>query len=314
MGVASTIEDRVEQGLETRGDEHDLAIKTWRYLRLGLIALTLGLVAAIGYERLAADCWQTSISAYYYTPARGVVVGALVAIGVSLICLRGASDGEDVLLNLAGICAPFVALVPTPNEGACASVPIVARDLAPNVANNITALLVAAWASLAFLTAVSVVRLQRRAEARPAAIDVAGYGVAVTVVLVTTVVFVADRDLFLGNAHHAAAILLFFFVFLNVCLNAVQRYLAEQKAGLSPTWNNRYTQIAAIMLADVAVHVVLASIDWTYWVLTIELSLIVLFAGFWAAQTSERWKDGITPSPRPREPDPDTARTLTTTG
>ena len=63
-----------------------------------------------------ARCWQSSISSYYYTPAQGILVGVLVAIGVCLICLRGASDGEDELLNLTGLCAPFVALVPSPTR------------------------------------------------------------------------------------------------------------------------------------------------------------------------------------------------------
>ena len=29
MGIRSTIDDSVEKGLETRGDEDDLAVKTW---------------------------------------------------------------------------------------------------------------------------------------------------------------------------------------------------------------------------------------------------------------------------------------------
>ena len=67
-------------------------------------------------------CWQHSISAYYYTPVQLFLVGALVAIGISLIALKGSIELEDAVLNFAGILAPVVALVPTPNVGRCGSV------------------------------------------------------------------------------------------------------------------------------------------------------------------------------------------------
>jgi hypothetical protein len=103
--------------------QQDFAIKTWRYLRLAMIALVVGLAAAVIYEvaRRGGDCVQTSISAYYYTPARAIFIGALIAIGACLICLRGSRDWEDILLNVAGMLAPVVALVPTPAPGVCES-------------------------------------------------------------------------------------------------------------------------------------------------------------------------------------------------
>ncbi|SOC53242.1 hypothetical protein SAMN05660748_4354 [Blastococcus aggregatus] len=297
MGIGSTIGTAVERGLDEHDDRRDLAVTTWRYLRMGLIALAIGLGVAVAYERMRAGCWQTSISAYYYTPAQGVLVGGLVAIGVCLICLRGASDGEDVLLNLAGIGAPFVALVPLPDEGDCAVPDLAVGDQALNVGNNITALLVVAWLSLAFVALVTVRNPQRDATTRPSAADLTGYAVAVAVLLGTTVFFVADRGLFLDVAHYLAATLMFVFVFLNVCLNAVQRYRAERKAGMPAGWDNRYARIAVVMLVDVGVHGVLLLLDWSHWILTLEASLIALFTWFWVAQTFERWADGITPTP-----------------
>lgn len=45
-------------------------VTTYRYVRLGLLALLLALAIAIGIETVS-DGWQASISAYYYTrPAR----------------------------------------------------------------------------------------------------------------------------------------------------------------------------------------------------------------------------------------------------
>lgn len=57
-----------------------------------------------------------SINAYYYTPVRGMFAGALLGIGVCLVCIRGSTTVEDVLLNAAGMLAPVVALIPTPPD------------------------------------------------------------------------------------------------------------------------------------------------------------------------------------------------------
>src|SRR5205085_6408417 len=57
-----------------------------------------------------------SISAYYYTPVRGMFAGALLAIGACLVCIRGSTTVEDILLNVAGMLAPVVALIPTPPD------------------------------------------------------------------------------------------------------------------------------------------------------------------------------------------------------
>lgn len=58
-----------------------------------------------------------SISGFYYTPARGLFVGTVVAIGVALMAYRGYTRGENVLLNAAGGLAVVVALCPTVDPG-----------------------------------------------------------------------------------------------------------------------------------------------------------------------------------------------------
>ena len=59
-----------------------------------------------------------SISAFYYSPARGLFVGTLVAIGVALVAYRGYTRGENWLLNVAGTLAIVVALFPTQDPAA----------------------------------------------------------------------------------------------------------------------------------------------------------------------------------------------------
>src|SRR3954468_20244083 len=107
---------------ELTREEQAFAIKTWRYLRLALVALVVGLVVSVTYERTKVDCWPTSLSAYYYTPVHAYFVSALVAMGVCMFCLAGTTPAEDILLNIGGIFAVIVGLVPTPHPGHCASV------------------------------------------------------------------------------------------------------------------------------------------------------------------------------------------------
>lgn len=131
------------------------AQKTYRYLRIGLIGCGVLLAASVLYEAGANgwSCFQTSISGYYYTPVRAVFVGALLAIGLALIVIK-AETWEDLWLNLAGMMAPVVALVPTRNLGACWSItpepsplesvdpPVLADWVVRNITNNIWALLI----------------------------------------------------------------------------------------------------------------------------------------------------------------------------
>ena len=119
------------------------AVKSYRYLRLSIVVVVAALLAAVVIERIDAGCWQDSISAYYYTPAHAVFVGALVAIGVCLIAVKGSTDLDDVLLNVAGMLAAIVAFVPTspPAPGdACAAVVLTDADVEALIDNNILAL------------------------------------------------------------------------------------------------------------------------------------------------------------------------------
>src|SRR5215831_17495952 len=56
---------------------------------------------------------QGSVSGYYYTGVRGVLVGSLCAIGVFLFSYSGYDDWDKWLTNVAGLFAIGVALFPT---------------------------------------------------------------------------------------------------------------------------------------------------------------------------------------------------------
>src|SRR4051812_6166058 len=128
--------------------------KTYLYLRVGLVALAVFLGTSLVIELAFGDtAWQGSISAYYYTPVRSVFVGTLTAMGVCLIAIKGrGKPGEDLMLNLAGMCAPVVALVPTPLEDAACgdATRCVPKAFVPGVVNNVEALIVVGVLALLF--------------------------------------------------------------------------------------------------------------------------------------------------------------------
>src|SRR3954451_18005677 len=135
--------------------------KTYLYLRVGLVALAVFLGASLVIELAFGETdWLGSISAYYYTPVRSVFVGTLCAMGVCLIAIKGRDrPREDLMLNLAGMCAPVVALCPTPLEDSAAcgtATRCVPASYVPGVENNIGALLVVG--AVGFLFAARTIR------------------------------------------------------------------------------------------------------------------------------------------------------------
>jgi hypothetical protein len=54
-----------------------------------------------------------SVSAYYYTPAQAFFVGGLIGLGACMIALKGTTPVEDLFLNLGGVFAAIVAIIPT---------------------------------------------------------------------------------------------------------------------------------------------------------------------------------------------------------
>src|SRR4051812_3079642 len=86
--------------------QQDLAaLKTYRYLRLGMLAVGATLAYSIGEEfaRPSVDCLLGSVSGYYYTPVHSIFIGGLVVIGAMLLVIKGTTVLEDASLSFAGI-------------------------------------------------------------------------------------------------------------------------------------------------------------------------------------------------------------------
>jgi hypothetical protein len=287
------------------GTDQIFAIKTWRYLRASMIGFVLAIFIGVGFERSKAPgCFQTSISAYYYTPVHGIFIGALVAVGTCLICLRGNTDAEDILLNLAGMFAPVVALVPTPGTGTCGSVLTTTENRDVNISNNIFVLLTVGAAGFLVLAVISIVGHARRGS-WPPPLCLIGYGLALVVWGYAVVTFAWFRTFFRDTAHYSAAIALFVCFLAVVVLDAInfkvhkepdtaaQRVPDKVKATFL-SWRNPYAVIALVMIADaIGWGIVGLVFNWSHWIIWIEATLIALFAVFWGWQTSELWSEGL---------------------
>lgn len=275
------------------------AVKTYRYLRISMVGAVVLLGVSILIERSNVDCWQTSVSAYYYTPVRAIFVGMLMAIGLCLIVIKGSTAWEDATLNAAGMLAPIVAVVPTTDVGECWSqspgpLPVdddgnLASWVVANIDNNITALLVTGIAGLlvaAVIASIATSNLKAVAEVGDVGMRL-GLLAAMVFLLVGAGLFVVWDD-FDTRAHGIAAVLMFFFLALAVGGNAWQR--RGDPAPRVYFW--LYASIAAAMLIAPAIMFPLGS-SWRHMVLVLEATEITLFAVFWLVQTKEHWRETV---------------------
>ena len=275
------------------------AVKTYRYLRISMVGAVVLLGVSILIERSNVDCWQTSVSAYYYTPVRVIFVGVMMAIGLCLIVIKGSTTWEDATLNAAGMLAPIVAVVPTTDVGVCWSqspgpLPVdddgnLAGWVMANADNNITALLITGIAGLlvaAVIASIATNNVRAIAEVGEPGMRL-GLLAAMVFLLSGGVLFVVWDD-FNAHAHGIAAVLMFLFLALAVGGNAWER---RSDAGRR-TYFWLYASIAAAMLIAPAIMFPLGS-SWAHMVLILEATEITLFAIFWLVQTREHWGETV---------------------
>jgi len=112
-------------------DAPPVAARTYMAIRIGVVAVIVVLLLAVGKEISGEPdrCTQRSLSAYFHTPVMPVFVGALLIIGFAMIVMWGHTIVEDAALNLAGLLLMVVAIVPTLDANYC-SLPAELRDAA----------------------------------------------------------------------------------------------------------------------------------------------------------------------------------------
>ncbi|MEO7370879.1 MAG: hypothetical protein ABI949_04485 [Ilumatobacteraceae bacterium] len=273
------------------------AIKTYRLLRLGIVGVVGLLTVSVAFERSKVACWQPSISAYYYTPVRVIFVGGLMTIGLCLIVIRGSTTVEDACLNVAGMLAPVVAVVPIADAGGCWSVqprPIptnpdgtLAAWVVANIDNNMKALLLAGIAGIVTTSIIATIATRN-------ALAVAQAGVlgtrlsllgAFALLVAGAIAFHSWAD-FDTQVHFIAAIIMFAFLAIAVATNAWGGRRSPVKV-----WYFRLYAAIAVLMVVAAATMLPFEYRWRHADLVLEGTEISLFAAFWLAQTAHHWNE-----------------------
>lgn len=263
--------------------------RTYRYLRIAIAGTVVVIFAAVTLAAASVG-WLTSISDYFYTPARNALVGALIAAALALVALSGRGT-ERALLDAAALFAPLIAVVPTtlaPGSVPGIAVPCSDRCFPPafeaEVANGVATYLVVGL--LTVLVGLLLVAL------RQLELAVVGFSLVVStgVLVIVGACWLFARDAFLAQGHFAATIA-FFALFATVAvLNAFPR------RGAPPPFVFRvlYVAIAASLVAMLVVYITLlptADATGLPVVLIAEAAALALFFGFWVVQGIEKWHE-----------------------
>jgi hypothetical protein len=285
----------------------DVTLDTYRYLRGGMAVMIVMLGAGVIGERLMATCWQTSISAYYFTTAHSIFIAALCALGVLFIVYKGSCDTEDVLLTLAGILAFIVAMVPTTRPGLlCGPYGLPADyEVKHAITNNV-------WAVVFALLTARVVSwwLYRRTKTTESksVLGTLSRCLLWLVMAVGFVAFIFFPSPFDSHAHAICAMIMFLALIATVVTTAflVSRE-DDTKVPRRRLYLLFYWGIAALMVATlIAVVVLHLTLDrWSYWVIVSEIVLLTEFTVYWVVQTVELWR---TPNRFELLPDADQAK------
>lgn len=289
----------------------EVQVLSYRYLRVAIVALLFALAAAVFYQTSTQGFLLQSVSAYYYTPAQAVFVGALIGLGVCMIALQGLTAAEDMFLNLGGMFAIVVAIVPTARGGDFASAVQACRQgagtltqrAAPraidcptvlalqdaaraNVENNMAALL-AVGGVLLILAAILLVGGKLKRTARRHGWILAGFIAALVIWIAGLIALAVSVSWLADHAHGIAGIGLLLMVVLVAGANARRRGATLSIKGIAPSpWAGAYSLAAIGIVAGTVILVVLWQLNEIslFWV---EILAAFLFIVFWLIQTIE---------------------------
>jgi hypothetical protein len=254
------LHDELAGAAADQQQDSDTLAKSYRYLRLAMVGLLLCLAMAVLYQSVRQGNLLGSVSAYYYTPAQAFFVGGLIGLGACMIALKGTNIVEDAALNLGGVFAAIVAIVPTGRNADyraavracreagtplltdkattgnldCPTVQALADATRANVDNNLFALLVVG--AIALLASLVVAR--RDGTFKPQAAERAknfklGFGVALGLWLAILIARLASLQWAIDNGHWIAAVLLFACIFVVAVANArrVEKEQSKKQSG-----------------------------------------------------------------------------------
>jgi hypothetical protein len=293
-------------------DADEFALRTYRYVRVLIVVLTVGLLAAVFVERATADCLLGSISAYYYTPARGLFTGGLIGIGVCLIAIRGENDLQDGLLNVAGPFGAMVALVPMHLHAGAADHPsrealcIInahrVTDLRPgdiretafglvtagrldSIRNNAWALFIMVGLGL-LLLGLLIWWGRRHPRAGASKPKWWPWVASVFVAAVVWALYEFAHGVYIERVHFTTAILMFAAVSAYAVVDGIRTMRLQRavKRGVA------YIVLGVILLGGCGAIMLIGNLaGWDYTTFTAEVWGIGVFLAFWVVQTIDLW-------------------------
>jgi hypothetical protein len=257
-----------------------------------MIIVMVALATSVLLVRRDHTYFEQSISAYYYTAAHSVFVGALVAIGVALTVIKGRTAAEDWLLGIAGVFAPIIAFVPTTSLGA----KVLSADAVTNARNNVGALLIAGWTTWVVLALIAGFSRREHAANRRAGRwgMVASLAGMFLILAAGTVFYLAWWSSFVNHAHDLSAGAMFGALGVAALVNGVGH---RDVPGSRSTYAPWYLVVGILMLTIGVAFVVtlLGHMQYSHELLEVEALEIALFVVFWGVQSRERWHWTVAP-------------------
>jgi len=264
--------------------------RTYRYLRMAISGSVVVVFTSI-LVTMPIVGLLPSLSHYYYTPARTMFVGALIAVAVCFFALSGRGT-ERALLDVAAVIVPLVAIVPTqisPDSvpgidsgcagGAASCVPVAYH---PDVDDGIVTYLIVGVLIMLLALALALADEVDRSG------TLLSVGIAAAIVLVVWLTWWLARDAFLRWAHLVAAVGFFAVIAAVAVVNALRPVPAS-----APHWlKGAYVAIA------VALGVIVLGMPFygslhvgdLYGVFVGEVLALLLFAAFWVLQSLQYWR------------------------
>lgn len=327
---------RNAHALQPAPPEHIVtALRTHRYLRLSFIFAVAALLIGVIFASFEGGeiAVRSSISSYYWSPARNVFVGVLVAASLAMIALNGRGGAvtlpfgktrhirlpsPSTLLDFAAVFGPLIALVPTDlkaSEQGLTTFTCEAEErqclpsaAIPDVQNGVLTYVVVVVLVLGFMLIVR----GRKENRKPFALFVPVTGI-ITAALLLVAMYALD-DTFpyirIGSASvsiHYIVTFLFFAAFATVVwIRGARAEDPEDQTKATERQKRWYKRIAVAMALVIGFLVALSVVaafgvddlaPGLPEVLIAEFAGLFLFAWFWGIQTKQRWNEQITPLP-----------------
>lgn len=266
--------------------------RTYRYLRIAIAGCMLIVVVGVLVASLQLGQVLTSISAYYYTPARTALVGGLIAAGIGILALSGRGT-ERWLLSTAGLFAPLIAFVPTrvvpgadPGVNAqCAAgaADCIPSEVLPTVQNGVITYCIVGTILLVVAIGIAMATGQLQNRSILASLLLA---LVVIVAVGATALWLNAFFLFVGHLVFAGV---FFLLISATALRNIRPFPGETPRSRAVTI--AFATIGVALAVDVGalVLIVLFLRQPGYLVLIGESAALGLFTVFWVLQSGRTW-------------------------